>query len=336
MRPLTALNVTPSPDNPRSQLPGWSGEPVEAWRVSSRVKFWHQLAVVGGRAILTKEDATFSDWIGAYIDLSKLRSSPEDFTKFWLYDVDRDALPRNWLRWAVNLVQSGFKVTAGNPVDEQHSAYLLDCDIFLSADTRYVSILEIVREDSPFGLAELRLVSGDRSIPVLDRFEAALLACYLTCAFTLCLEGEFSLRRFSHVVAWRQAGFFDPGCLPGPGLPGFGAPAGQRTFARMFRNPQRTRAGVSRPGGAGRSWGRRRSAAKRARRSWAWQAMISQVHRSAAAGSRIFWAVQPRTCLNSRNVCSRSNLRKNDCQHRSTSVGAAPVRDHHGGPGLVA
>ena len=53
--------------------------------------------------------------------------------------------------------------------------------------------------------------------------------------------------------------------------------------AWMFRNPRRTRAGVSRPGGAGRSHGRRRSSARgRARRSWAWAVMISQVQRSAA------------------------------------------------------
>jgi hypothetical protein len=66
----------------------------------------------------------------------------------------------------------------------------------------------------------------------------------------------------------------------------------------MFLNPRRTRAGVSRPGGAGRSQWRRRSAASgRDRRSWAWAAMSSQVYRSAAAGSRIFGAVQPRTCF---------------------------------------
>jgi|CZKW01.1.fsa_nt_gi hypothetical protein len=76
-------------------------------------------------------------------------------------------------------------------------------------------------------------------------------------------------------------------------------------ITRMFRNPRRTLAGVSRPGGAGRSRGLRRSAVRpRARRSWAWQAMTSQVRRSAAAGSRIFGAVQPGTCLNSRKVCS--------------------------------
>ena len=50
----------------------------------------------------------------------------------------------------------------------------------------------------------------------------------------------------------------------------------------MFRNPRRTLAGVSRPGAAGRSQGRRRSATRgRASRSWVCAAMTSQVQRSA-------------------------------------------------------
>jgi hypothetical protein len=61
-------------------------------------------------------------------------------------------------------------------------------------------------------------------------------------------------------TSWRVAGqrFFDPGGRPGPGLPGFGAPAGWAAFARMFLNPRRTRAGVSRPGAGAFSQGRRR------------------------------------------------------------------------------
>ena len=60
---------------------------------------------------------------------------------------------------------------------------------------------------------------------------------------------------------------------------------GRWLFARMLRNPRRTRAGVSRPGAAGFSQGRRRSSASgRASRSWVWAAMISQVQRSAASG----------------------------------------------------
>jgi hypothetical protein len=55
-------------------------------------------------------------------------------------------------------------------------------------------------------------------------------------------------------TSWRVAGrrFFDPGGRLGPGLPGFGAPAGQPAVARMFRNPRRTRGGE--PAGRGRAF----------------------------------------------------------------------------------
>ena len=38
------------------------------------------------------------------------------------------------------------------------------------------------------------------------------------------------------------------GWASGPGLPGFDAPAGWAVFGRRFRNPRRTRAGLSPPG----------------------------------------------------------------------------------------
>jgi hypothetical protein len=49
-------------------------------------------------------------------------------------------------------------------------------------------------------------------------------------------------------------------------------------------------------------------------------------------GVRSFGRVQARVCLNSRKVCSRSNLRRNDCHQRSTS--AAVARDDHSHTGL--
>ena len=64
--------------------------------------------------------------------------------------------------------------------------------------------------------------------------------------------------------------------------------------------------------------------------------MISQVHRSAAAGSRSFGAVQPMTCLNILKVCSRSKRRRNACHIRSTSAGGAQVSEHHSHTGLGA
>jgi len=64
-------------------------------------------------------------------------------------------------------------------------------------------------------------------------------------------------------TSWRCAGLrlTEPGGRPGPGLPGFGAPAGQAAVVRMFRKSRRTRAGVSRRAAAGRSQGLRRSSA---------------------------------------------------------------------------
>ncbi len=166
--------ATPSPNTPETYLAGWSGEPVEVWRIMLRDYYWFQLSVLAGRAVITKEDTTAADWVGAYVDLPRLRASREDFTQFWLKDVEREYIPRNWLRNAVGIAQFSFKVTPGNPADEQHSSYFLDADLFLSADTRYISMLNLVREDAPFAFAEPRLVNGDRNISVIERLAAAI------------------------------------------------------------------------------------------------------------------------------------------------------------------
>jgi hypothetical protein len=62
--------------------------------------------------------------------------------------------------------------------------------------------------------------------------------------------------------------------------------------------------------------------------------MVSQVQRSAEAGSRNCGRVQPRVCFHMRNMCSLSKRRKNIRQHRSTSTVVAPTPDHHSHTGL--
>jgi hypothetical protein len=155
------------------------------------------------------------------------------------------------------------------------------------------------------------------------------------CPLTSCLERWLPFCRFPHVVARRRAAVPGAWRAARAGLARFWR-TGQVGQGRVdVPKPRRTRAGVSRPGGAGRSQGRRTSSASgRARRSWAWAAMMSQVHRSAACGSRIFGVVQPVTCFQNRKVCSRSNRRKNACQHRSTSAGGALVAEDHSQMGL--
>jgi hypothetical protein len=172
--PLNGLMVKADQNTSETYFGGWSGEPVEFWRILLRDLYWHQLGVVVGRAAVTHEDTTTANWVGAYVDLSSLRNDRADFTRFWIEDVSVANIPRNWLRCAVRVAQSYYKITSGNPADEQHSAYLVDCDLFLSADNRYISTLNFVRDSAPFSFAEPRPVSGDRNIPIIDRLEAAI------------------------------------------------------------------------------------------------------------------------------------------------------------------
>ncbi|WP_159080521.1 hypothetical protein [Nocardia suismassiliense] len=174
MRPLTALLASGSAEVAARCAQGWNGDPIEAWRLDSRMVFWQQLVEVVSRAPFTAEDTTFADWVGAYVDLAAVRSDPIDFTRFWFEEVALAAVPRQWIRWAVDTVQTDRKVTGGNPADQQHSSYLLDCDVFLSADAAFVAVLQAVREDAPFSLAEPRLVRGDRTIPIMERLRAVL------------------------------------------------------------------------------------------------------------------------------------------------------------------
>jgi len=147
----------------RGNLPGWDGSRAEVWRVSLAQLTWYQLGVIGPRAGITGEDRTMTDWIEPWVDLGKLRSNPESFVHMWLEDAHISNVPRNWLNWAVDLVQSTSKVGSGNPADAQHSSYLLECDLFLTADSRFIDILERVRVDSPFPFAGTVLVDGDRT-----------------------------------------------------------------------------------------------------------------------------------------------------------------------------
>ena len=140
-------------------------------------------------------------------------------------------------------------------------------------------------------------------------------------------------------TSWRVADrrFLEPAGRPGPAVVGFGAPAGRAVFARRFRNPRRTRAGVSRPSRAGRSHGRRKSWARcRARRSCVWAAITIHVHRSAEYGSRSLGAVQPRVCLKTGRcvqgrICVRTFATAGPramVRRRPAMTTTTPVSDH--------
>lgn len=173
---LSELEVM-ADDPAHTLVPGWDGHPVAAWRANMAQLTWYHLGIVGPRAWITKEDRTMTDWVEPYVDVKRLRRESFDFGRMWLKEARIEEVPRNWLSWAVEVVQWTPKVSSGNPADAQHAAYLLDCELFLTSDKRFARALEQVGRDAPFEFARCSVVRFDSSVPVAERIAEALDRC---------------------------------------------------------------------------------------------------------------------------------------------------------------
>src|SRR6185369_13472699 len=95
---LTKVTYEATADAPDSYLAGWpTGTQAATWRVDARDIFRHALS---RHAIhkLVGDDGTYVDWLGPYLHLERVMADREDFTRFWLTDVEDIRMPRNWLR----------------------------------------------------------------------------------------------------------------------------------------------------------------------------------------------------------------------------------------------
>lgn len=154
-----------------SYLAGWPrGTHAAGWRVEGRDVFRHAL---DRHDLMTwaGDDTTYGDWLGPYLHLDRVLRNPEDFTRFWLTDIDEARMPRNWLRWVSVVALLEHKVTRSTGRDNQLACYLPDCDVFLSEDRRFVRALQRVKETAPIPLPEIRWVdieaSGSRAVEVI-------------------------------------------------------------------------------------------------------------------------------------------------------------------------
>lgn len=144
--PLDAIQGQPT-----EQMPGWNGDWIDLWRLTSMAG-WIKTLQYPGHA--------YEEWLGGEIMTAFLRIPSADLTRFWCYDVRSDRLPSQWLRAAMTYLQRFHKVTDGTPVDAQISTYLLDVDLFLSADKNFVRFAQRCRDEAPFMLARAELVSA--------------------------------------------------------------------------------------------------------------------------------------------------------------------------------
>ncbi|QHV83594.1 hypothetical protein C3K23_00965 [Streptomyces sp. 604F] len=173
---LSQITLIPNAETTAEQQAGWApGERIAAWRPYCQEAYWGAF-MRGRRSMFTREKATYADWVGARVDLRAMCASREAFNRFWLYEVESACLVRNWLRWAADTVQMDMKVTGGNPIDVQHSSYLPDCDVFLTADKNFVRVLDRIAEQAPVLVGRAHRVEPAAHDSIVEAIEATLRA----------------------------------------------------------------------------------------------------------------------------------------------------------------
>jgi hypothetical protein len=117
-------------------------DPEQAWRIEC-LQVWHN-------AIVNQEPASrdYIDYLGPYL-------RPEAFADkrktadFWLREVDATRMPLNRSSGLAHYFQLAHKITHGNPGDILHTCYLLDVDVFVTADTAFANVLSEVQRRVP-------------------------------------------------------------------------------------------------------------------------------------------------------------------------------------------
>ncbi len=149
---LESTPLTQVEGKPVGDTPGWNGMPVEAWRIDALNVFRVASQTAGHPS---------RDWLAGEIDLRMMLFQSDDLTRFWLHDVDLLNMPRHWLRWAFEFLQRFRRVTDGTPVDAQLGTYLIDADLFVSADKTLIWIASRCQIEAPFKTAvPIRVPAG--------------------------------------------------------------------------------------------------------------------------------------------------------------------------------
>ena len=135
---------------PVSPLAGWDGDWVEEWRLNAH-SVWS--------TALADEESPMSEWLHPWLDTSSLSVSA--WNRFWLYEVELEALPLTWVRWALDLLQSASSINDGSARDNQIGSYAVMCDYFATADKRLAHALNVLQTSVGFPMADVILVKQE-------------------------------------------------------------------------------------------------------------------------------------------------------------------------------
>lgn len=138
---------------PSNGTPGWTGKPVEYWRVPSLHFFSSELLVYTSPA---------REWLDSEIDMGAMFVDAASMNRLWLHEMSPVAVPRQWLRGAFEFLQAWHKITDGTPGDSRLATHLVEVDHFISADKNFVRFAERCRAEAPFPTAIATRIHGGR------------------------------------------------------------------------------------------------------------------------------------------------------------------------------
>lgn len=130
---------------------GWTGKPVEYWRMPSLLTTREELQVYS---------SPYREWMDSEVDVFAMLYDEASMNQMWLHELDPRNVPRQWLRGAFEFLQGWFKVTDGTPCDSALAGFLVDADFALSADKNFIRFADRCYREAPFPTAQAQLISG--------------------------------------------------------------------------------------------------------------------------------------------------------------------------------
>ncbi|WP_143876138.1 hypothetical protein [Nocardia fluminea] len=143
---------------------GWDGDPVETWRAET-MRYYIEALLRPGSA----QSSAAREWLEPWVDLAAMRRELPSFVRLFLYETEPARLPRSWLRWAIQVLQGTRTTSPGTPVDNQIASYLVEADIFVTADKAFAAIVQRVVDEGVIDIATPVLVSADTCVSSLER-----------------------------------------------------------------------------------------------------------------------------------------------------------------------
>ena len=131
----------------------------DPWRIINL--YYYKKSLENVSLQINHDDRTVADWCEPWIDIKEFMANEKRYFDFWLEEVEIRNMQRNWLRWAVSTMQPLRKIANSNPYDEQHSAYLINVDMFYTCDRRYYECLKVIYDDNQVTIAKPVLIDAD-------------------------------------------------------------------------------------------------------------------------------------------------------------------------------